>query len=278
MTIDILVKGGLLPDGTSADIAIAGDRITAVEAGLASIITALLVGFTVLLLTPLFQLLPRLALSAIIVVGVVDLIDLTTLKRVWRYNKADGVALLITFGVVLAVSVVAGIVAGIATSLVLYLWRTSRPQIAIVGRVGDSEQFRNISRFRVSTYPQILAVRVDESLYFANTRHLEDTLLQLVSDHPDVKDLILICSGINYIDASGLETLENLIDSFKEAGVSFYIAEVKGPVLVQLRKVGFIHRLGAERIFVSTHLAIRALSQGEQPQIRYDTIMTRMDT
>jgi SulP family sulfate permease len=245
--------------------------------GLASIITALLVGLTVLLLTPLLDLVPRLALAAIIVIGVVDLIDLATLRRVWRYSKADGVALLITFGLTLAVSVEVGIAAGIATSLVLYLWRTSRPQIAIVGRVRDSEQFRNISRFQVSTYPQILAVRVDESLYFANTRHLEETLLRMVSEQPDVKHLILICSGINYVDASGLETLESLIDSFREGGVDFYLAEVKGPVLEQLRKVGFDARLGPDRIFVSTHLAIRALSQGDQPEIRYDTIMNRRD-
>jgi sulfate permease, SulP family len=169
-----------------------------------------------------------------------------------------------------------GILGGVVTSLVLYLWRTSRPQIAIVGRVEESEHFRNVSRFRVTTYPQILAVRVDESLYFANTRHLEDTLLRMIADHPDVKHLVLIGSGINYIDASGLETLENLIAQLPEAGVNFYLAEIKGPVLEQLRRVvGFLDHLGPEHIFVTTHLAMQALTQGEQPQIRYGTIMTR---
>ena len=208
-------------------------------------------------------------------VGVVELIDLSTFKQVWRYSKADAGALLITFGGVLGVSVEVGILAGVVTSLALYLWRTSRPQIAIVGRVEESEHFRNVSRFRVITYPQILAVRVDESLYFANTRYLEDTLLRVIADHPDVKHLVLIGSGINYIDASGLETLENLIGQLREAGVNFYLAEIKGPVLEQLRRVDFLDHLGAERIFVTTHLAMQALTQGEQPQIRYDTIMTR---
>ena len=180
--------------------------------GLASIITALLIVLTVMFFVPMFYFLPHVALSAIIVVGVVDLIDLKVIKRVWRYNKADATALLITFSAVLVVSVEVGILMGIVTALALYLWRTSHPQIAIVGRVGDSEHFRNVLRFQVSTYPHILAVRVDESLYFANTRYLEDTLLRMVVDHPDVEDLILICSGINYIDTSGLETLENLID------------------------------------------------------------------
>jgi SulP family sulfate permease len=243
--------------------------------GLASIITALLIVLTVLLLVPLFLFLPQVALAAITVVGVVELIDLSTFKRVWRYSKADAGALLITFGGTLAVSVEVGILAGIVTSLALYLWRTSRPQIAIVGRVEESEHFRNVSRFRVITYPQILAVRVDESLYFANTRYLEDTLLRVIADHPDVKHLVLIGSGINYIDASGLETLENLMGQLREAGVNFYLAEIKGPVLEQLRRVDFLEHLGAERIFVTTHLAMQALTQGEQPQIRYDTIMTQ---
>jgi SulP family sulfate permease len=243
--------------------------------GLASMITALLIILTVLLLVPLFFFLPQVALAAITVVGVVELIDLSTFKWVWRYSKADAGALLITFGGVIGVSVEVGILAGVVTSLVLYLWRTSRPQIAIVGRVEESEHFRNVSRFRVTTYPQILAVRVDESLYFANTRHLEDTLLRLIVDHPDVKHLVLIGSGINYSDASGLETLENLMAQLREAGVNFYLAEIKGPVLEQLRRVGFLDHLGAERIFVTTHLAMQALTQGEQPQIRYDTIMTR---
>jgi SulP family sulfate permease len=243
--------------------------------GLASIITALLIVLTVLLLVPLFFFLPQVALAAITVVGVVELIDLSTFKRVWRYSKADAGALLITFGGVLGVSVEVGILAGVVTSLALYLWRTSRPQIAIVGRVEESEHFRNVSRFRVITYPQILAVRVDESLYFANTRYLEDTLLRMIADRPDVKHLVLIGSGINYIDASGLETLENLMDQLGEAGVNFYLAEIKGPVLEQLRRVDFLDHLGAERIFVTTHLAMQALTQGEQPQIRYDTIMTR---
>jgi SulP family sulfate permease len=242
--------------------------------GLASIITALLIILTVLLLVPLFFFLPQVALAAIIVVGVVELIDLGTFKRVWRYSKADAGALLITFGGTFAVSVEVGILAGVITALALYLWRTSRPQIAIVGRVEESEHFRNISRFRVTTYPQILAVRVDESLYFANTRYLEDTLLRMIADHPDVKHLVLIGSGINYIDASGLETLENLMAQLRKAGVNFYLAEIKGPVLEQLRRVGFLDHLGAERIFVTTHLAMQALTQGEQPQIRYDTIMT----
>jgi sulfate permease, SulP family len=244
--------------------------------GLASIITASLIVLTVLLLVPLFFFLPQVVLAAIIVVGVVELIDLSTFKRVWRYSKADGGAMLITFGGALAVSVEAGILAGVATSLALYLWRTSRPQIAIVGRVEESEHFRNISRFRVTTYPQILAVRVDESLYFPNTRYLEDTLRRMIVDHPDVKHLVLIGSGINYIDASGLATLEALMEQLQEAGVNFYLAEIKGPVLEQLRRADFLDRLGIEHIFVTTHLAMQALIQGEQPQIRYDTIMTPM--
>jgi SulP family sulfate permease len=230
------------------------------NSGLASLITAGLIALTVLFLTPTFYYLPNTVLAAIIIVAVIGLIDLHTLRHVWRYNKADAASLLITFGAVLALGVDAGILVGVATSIALYLWRTSRPHMAVVGRVGDSEHFRNVLRHEVQTCPHVVAVRVDESLYFANTAYLEGRLLGMVAERPEVRHLLLICSAVNFIDASALETLEAMLQELRDAGADLWLAEVKGPVMDRLLAIGFIDELGHDHVFLSTHQAMNALS------------------
>jgi SulP family sulfate permease len=227
--------------------------------GLASIITAGLIALTVLLLTPLFYFLPQTSLAAIILVAVSGLIDLKTPQGMWRYNKADAASLGITFAAVLLAGIETGIGIGVITSLGLYLWRTSRPHIAVVGRVGESEHFRNVLRHPVKTYPQVLAIRVDESLYFANAKYLETYLRKAISEHPDIQHLVFICSAINAIDANALETLETLIAEFREVGITTYLTEVKGPVMDRLEKIGFVDKIGRDRIFLSTHQAMVSL-------------------
>jgi sulfate permease, SulP family len=229
------------------------------NSGLASIITAGLIALTVLLLTPFFYYLPNTVLAAIIIVAVIGLIDLRTLRHVWRYNKADAASLLATFGAVLVLGVDAGILVGVAASLALYLWRTSRPHMAVVGRVGDSEHFRNVLRHDVQTCPHVVAVRVDESLYFANTAYLEDRLLGMVAERPEVRHLLLICGAVNFIDASALETLEAMLQELRDAGADLWLAEVKGPVMDRLLAIGFIDQLGHDHVFLSTHQAMNAL-------------------
>jgi len=179
--------------------------------------------------------------------------------RIWRMNRIDALTWGVTFVVVLLAGIEAGILTGVAFSLILFLWRTSRPHIAIVGRVGQSEHFRNVLRHQVQTCPHVVAVRVDESLYFANTRYLEDTLLRIVAERPEVKHLVLIGSAINFIDASAMETLESLVHELRAAGVELHLADIKGPVMDQLQRAGFIDHLGAERVYLSTHQAMQAL-------------------
>jgi SulP family sulfate permease len=230
--------------------------------GLASIITALLITLVVLFFTPLFYYLPQAALAAVILVAVLNLLDFDSLNHLWRADRADAWVLMITFMAVLLVGIEAGIVVGFITSVVVYLGRTSRPHIAEVGRVGNTEHFRNINRHEVQTYTNVLAIRIDESLYFANTKYLEDYLMHAVADHPSADSLLIICSAINHIDGSALETLENLIAGLREAGVTVYLSDVKGPVMDQLLKAGFIDQLGgSERVFLSTHQAMEALGK-----------------
>ena len=227
--------------------------------GLASIVTALLIALTVLFLTPLFFFLPQAVLAAIIMVAVFGLIDVKTLRHVWHYNKADAIAMLITFLAVLGIGVESGILVGVVAAILMFIWRSSRPHFAIVGRLGNSEIYRNVLRHQVTTHPNVVAVRIDQSLYFANTKYLEDTLLGIVADKPQVKHLILIGTAINFIDASALETLESLHQELQDAGVEFHLAAIKGPVMDKLRAIGFIEHIGAGRIHESTHDAMRAL-------------------
>ena len=226
--------------------------------GMASIITALLVALTLLWLTPLFYFLPQAVLAAIILVAITGLLDTHTLRHVWQYNKADAWSLIMTFGAVLAVGVERGILIGAATSIALYLWRTSIPHVAIVGQL-QGELYRNILRHDVQTWPHLVAVRVDESLYFANSKFLEEMLLRIVAEHPDIEHIVLVCSAINFIDASAKETLEQLIPQLREAGVQLHLAAIKGPVMDRLKAIGFVDQIGQEHIHLSTHDAMKAL-------------------
>jgi len=227
---------------------------------MASIITAGLIALTVLLFTPLLYFLPKATLAAIIILAVANLIDFKTLREAWIYNKADAASLIATFFAVLTLGIEMGILAGAGLSIVLYLWRTSRPHMAEVGRVGETEHFRNVLRHEVQTDPKILAVRVDESLYFANTAQLEDALLSRVAERPEIDHLVLIMSAVNFIDASALETLETLIERLRDSGVVLHMAEVKGPVMDRLERVHFLDTLGSGQVYLSTHAAMKDLA------------------
>lgn len=229
------------------------------NSGLASIITASLIGLTVIFLTPLFYFLPQAALAAIIMVAVFNLIDVQTLRHVWRYNKADAASMLITFAAVLAIGVETGILIGMAAAMLLFIWRTSKPHAAIVGRLGQSEIYRNVRRHSVQTWPHVVAIRIDQSLYFANTKYLEDTILSTVAEQPAVKHLVLIGTAINFIDASALETLESLWQELHDAGVTLHLAAIKGPVMDRLQKTDFLDHVGPEHIHLSTHDAMKAI-------------------
>jgi len=227
--------------------------------GLASMITAGVILLTALFLTPLFFYVPQACLAAMICMAVIKLIDFKTLWKLWRYNQGDAWAFLVTFAGVLFVGIESGILVGIGFAIVLYLWRTSNPHIAIVGRLGESEQFRNIKRHTVLTCAEVLAIRIDESLYFANTKVLETSLLNAIATSPKIEKLLLVCSGINFIDGSALDTLERLIQTLDNLGVKLYLSDVKGPVMDGLKRIGFVERLGSDgehRIFLSAAAAM----------------------
>jgi len=170
--------------------------------------TAVGIALATLFLTPLLFSLPIATLAATIIVAVLSLVDIKTPGLLWKYSKADFTAHVATIGVTLIAGVEMGVIAGVAVGLLLYLWRASRPHAAVVGRVPETEHFRNVERHKVFTVPHVLSIRIDEALTYLNARWLEEYVLEQVADHPEVRHVILMCSAVNAIDASGLESLE----------------------------------------------------------------------
>lgn len=230
---------------------------------LAAIITALLVAVAAFLFTPLFHHLPKTALAAIIIVAVVPLIDWRTAVNTYRYDRSEALALLATVAGVLVLDIEQGLLIGLAVSIGVFLWRSSRPHTAIVGRVPGTQHFRNVQRHQVETWPELLLLRVDRSLYFANVSHVEDTVAEAVAQQPGLRHLVLICSAVNTIDHSALEALEQLAESLKEAGVTVHLAEVKGPVMDRLRQTRLFEHLEPGQVFLSTEEAVAKLTSRE---------------
>ena len=231
---------------------------------MAGVLTAVAMAGVALILTPAFHDLPRAVLSAVIIVAVVPLVDVRAMGRSFRTSFADGMALLVTFVGVLVLGIEAGIAAGVGLALAIHLWRSSRPHMAIVGRVPGTEHFRNVARHEVRTSEHVLSLRVDESLYFANARFLEERVLEQVTDRPGITDVVLLCSAVNGIDGSAIESLASINDRLDVAGVRLHLSEVKGPVMDVLRRTDLPERLSGH-IFFTQHEADRTLA-GEAPE------------
>lgn len=226
---------------------------------IASLITAACVVVTLTWLTQLFFHLPVGILAVIIVIAASQLIDVNAIRRILTFNRTDAVTLITTFIAVLATGVETGILIGVGISFMLLIRSSSKPHIAVVGRYGNSEHFRNVLRHEVSTIPNLLMVRIDESLYFVNSRYVETFLLDKIADNADLDNILLICTAINFIDASGLAVLESLNEKLYEAGVTLNLAEIKGPVMDTLDKTDFYQNMHG-KIFFTTDLAMKELA------------------
>jgi len=225
----------------------------------AGIISATLMAMLIAGMTGWFHYLPHTVLAATIIVAVTALVDVDTLKEAWHYDKADATSLLLTFGGVLLLGVEEGIVLGVVLSLAALVWRSSHPHMAVVGRVPGTEHFRNIERHRVDTLPGLIALRVDESLYFANAQLLEDKIEGLLQNDSATRCILLILSAVNQLDTTTLGTLTELEKSLASRGIALQFSEVKGPILDRLRSTPLGQRM-KDRIFLSTHQAFLAFT------------------
>ncbi len=226
--------------------------------------TAVGIALAGLFLTPLLFNLPIATLAATIIVAVLSLVDLKTPGQLWRYSKADFAAHMATIVITLLAGVELGVIAGVAVGLLLYLWRASRPHAAIVGRVPETEHFRNVERHKVFTVPHVLSIRIDESLTYLNARWLEEYVLEQVADRPDVRHVIMMFSAVNEIDASGLESLEAINHRMADAGIGLHLSEVKGPVMDRLKRTHFVEELNG-KVFLSQDRAFRDLAANGGP-------------
>ncbi len=236
------------------------------ETPAAGAFTAVGIALATLFLTPLLFFLPQATLAATIIVAVLSLVDFGVLRRTWTYAKADFAAVAATIVLTLGMGVEIGVTTGVAVSLLLYLYRTSRPHLAVVGRVRGSEHFRNVLRHQVETDPAILSLRVDESLYFANARYLEDRLYDMVAARPELRHVVLMCPAINDIDASALESLEEINRRLADSGVTFHLSEIKGPVMDRLQRTDFLDHLTG-RVFLSQHQAMVELAPARAARV-----------
>ncbi|XYK78538.1 MAG: SulP family inorganic anion transporter [Labrenzia sp.] len=220
--------------------------------------TAVGIALATLFLTPLLTHLPQATLAATIIVAVLSLVDFGAVKRTFAYSKSDFTAMAATILITLFFGVEQGVVAGVGLSIALYLYRNSRPHMAIVGVVPGTEHFRNIDRHKVVTGERVLTLRVDESLFFANSRFLEDKIYALVADRPNIEHVVLMCPAVNEIDASALESLEEINHRLSDSGVSFHLSEVKGPVMDRLKRTDFLDHLTGQ-VFLSQYDALVTL-------------------
>jgi len=226
---------------------------------LAGVITAVIIALVLVFATGVFATLPMAVLAAIIIVAVSSLIDVHSLKRLWRYDRADALAMSATAAGVILLGVEAGLATGVVLSLGVVVWRAGRPHIAEVGQVPGTEHFRNILRHTVHTRNGLLMLRVDENLFFGNAEAVAVAIEQrLQGREPPIRDLVLIMSSVSHIDATALETLEALEHTLAETGTRLHLAEVKGPVMDRLRDTPLLRELSGT-VWLSTQAAFNAL-------------------
>src|SRR5690606_37223650 len=219
LTGGFAVCGGVSRSGVDID---AGPN-----APLAGVVSAAVLALILMTIAPVFASLPLVVLAVVILVAVAPLIDVAGLRRTWRYDRREGATLVATAAGVVLLGIEGGIVLGVGLSIVTQLWRGSRPHVAVVGRVPGTQYFRNTRRHLVEIEPQLLAVRIDENIFFANTRAIERAIFQALCDYPDTRHLLLILSAVNHIDSTGLDMLGELSLGLHEKGIDVHLAEVK---------------------------------------------------
>ena len=224
----------------------------------ASFMTAIGITIATLTLTEYLALLPKATLAATIIVAVLGLVDFSILRSTWGYSRSDFIAVAATISVTLLAGVEIGVSVGVLASLVLHLYKTSKPHIAEVGEIKGTKHFRNVKRHKVETTPSVLSLRVDESLYFANASYLEDEIFRNLSERSEIRHIILMCTAVNEIDISALEVLESINEILKEQKIGFHLSEVKGPVMDHLEHTHFLKGLNGQ-VFMSQYQAVQTL-------------------
>jgi SulP family sulfate permease len=231
------------------------------KTGLASIISALLIVITLLFLTPLFYNLPNAILASVIMVAVFGLIDYKEAIYLWKSNRTDFFLLLATFIATLTIGIEKGIGLGVVLSLAMVIYKTTKPHVAVLANIHGTHFYRNIERFGedVALKEDILIVRFDAQLYFANTTFFKDTLEELsVKKGNKLKLIIIDCESMNNLDSSGVHALLETIDLYKAKSIKISFSGVKGPIRDVMEKGGVISKMGFDNFYMSIQEAVDA--------------------
>ena len=232
---------------------------------LAGLVTALLVGLTLLFFTPLFYYLPKAVLAAIIMAAVFGLIDVHEVRHLWRVKRADLAMLAITFVATLTLGIEQGIAVGVGASLLVLVFRTTRPHVAVLGRLPGTTVYRNVLRFpEAMTTPGVLALRLDAQFYFGNVNFLKETLTELEAKQPEPLEAVVIdASGINAVDASAEAALREILEDYESRKIRLILSSVKGPVRDVFQRSRFDTRLGKQGFTWNVHEAFQRLGLAE---------------
>jgi SulP family sulfate permease len=225
-----------------------------------SLVCAGVIVIALIFFTGLFALLPHAVLAAIVMISVVGLMDLKSSREHWSIYRHDTITELATLGLVLFMGVEIGLITGVLLSIAFFIRTSSRPNITQVGRLGDTEQFRSIKRYDVETLPHVLALRVDENIYFANATQIENKLIKRVQKRRSTKHLLVVCSSVNMIDATGLQMLSRLNQHLAQADIRLHLCDIKGPLMAQLKGTDLETALSGE-IFFNADRAMRKFAE-----------------
>ena len=227
---------------------------------MAMLIASGIVAIALIFFTDGFSIIPKVTLAAVILVAIFPLVKFKSIITTWRYDRGDGIAELVTVLGVLILGIEEGLALGIILTIASYLRKVSHPHIAVVGRIQGTEHYRNINRHQVETWNNLLLLRIDENLTYANINYTEDFINAELTKQSSVKNLVLILTSVSYIDSTALEALEKLIPQLKDSGIQLYLAEVKGPVLDKLEQTEFLDLLLPGKIFLRTDEAVNELN------------------
>jgi SulP family sulfate permease len=240
------------------------------KSNVSSLITSIIIGIIVLFFTPVLYHIPKACLASILIVAVAGLIDIKSYRHVFKVSGSDGFILVITFLVTLLFGADMGIAAGVAGSIVMYLWRTALPNVLPLGRTaGEYGQniYRTVKRLDelvpLETFSGILIIRIDSSLYFLNIKHVQMKIVSLLSEGKDINNIILDCEAINHMDYAAEQGLKKLIEDLKLHKCNFYFASLKSSVKEFFKNSGFMEFLGEDRFFETIEEAVKKIKNND---------------
>ncbi|WP_020533944.1 SulP family inorganic anion transporter [Flexithrix dorotheae] len=251
------------------------------KTSVAALFSASLIALTLFVLTPYFYYLPKAILAAIIMVAVVGLIDVGYIKNLWRTDKRDFILMLITFISTLGFGIQEGIVLGIFLSLGLVIYHSVYPHMASLGKIEGTNFYRNVQRFPKARQPEeMLIIRFDAQLYFANINYFKDKIEELVKEKGDkLKVIILNADAINSIDTTAFQELHQMVINYQKAGIDFYFSGVIGPVRDTFFQNNLIDEFGREKFFMDVEEAVKFFEKHkakEQNTIDENAIQTNV--